>query len=103
MKWKSKPNFPIALILSLAYSIVTLLNIIGPLHMNAQGNINQPGALSLASFFYFLVSLGITWGLYAFLRKKPEVLFFTLIIVGIFLIFLEIFLWGWMGSSYIAP
>ncbi len=102
MRWKSKPNFLIALILSLAYAIVTLLDVIGPLHTNAQGNINQLGALSLFSFIYFLVALAVTWGLYAILRKKPEVLFFTLIIVGVSLIIAEVFLWGWMGSTYVA-
>lgn len=102
MRWKSKPNFLIALILSLAYCIVTLLNVIGPLHINAQGNINKMGALSVFSLIYLLVALLITWGSYVLLHKKHEALFFTLIIVGVFLILFELFLWGWMGSSYIA-
>jgi len=101
MKWKSKPNLLIALIFSFAYIIVTVLDVIGPLHINAQGDINRIGELSLFSFIYLLVAWVITWLLYFILHKKHEVLFFTLMIVGILLIILEPFLWGLLGSSYI--
>lgn len=97
MRWKKKSNFIIACVLSLAYTIVTLLNIIGPLHINRLGTINTLGPLSAYSVIYWFLSLVITWGVYFYLRKKPETLFFTLIIMGIIIIIVENFLWGWMG------
>lgn len=99
MKWRKKAsNIIIASILSIAYIVVTLLNIIGPLHINQTGNINPLGALSYYSVVYLIFSLALTWGLYYSLRKKPELLFFILIIVGIALIIFANFLWGWIGS-----
>lgn len=98
MKWKRNANFIIVCILSLAYTIVTLLDIIGPLHMNATGAMNQPGILSIYSIIYYVITLLITWLLYFWLKNKPELLFFVLLVVGIAVIYFEVFLWGWMGS-----
>ena len=98
MKWKRKSNFIIVLILSIAYTITTILNIIGPLHINNTGSINKLGALSIYSIIYWIIALLFTWVVYFSLRKKPEFLFFTLIILGITIIIAENFMWGWMGS-----
>jgi hypothetical protein len=98
MRWKSKPNFAIALILSFIYAIVTLLNIIGPMHMNAQGGMNSPGIVLYQSIVYLVMALVITWETYIILRDKPKALFFTLIILGIAFILTNIFLWGWVAS-----
>lgn len=98
MRWKKVSNLITAIILSLAFAIVTLLNIIGPLHMNAQGSMNTLGMLSVYSFIYFIISLIILWSIYFYLKHKPEFLFFTLIILGIIIIIVENFLWAWMGS-----
>lgn len=99
MIWKRKnSNLIVAAILSLAYTIVTLLNIIGPLHVNATGQVNQIGWLAGVSILYWVAALVITWGTYFILRKKPEILFFTLIVMGIVIIVFENYLWGLMGS-----
>ena len=98
MRWKKVSDLIVAIILSIAYTIATLLNVIGPLHMNDTGGMNALGALAVYSIIYWLIALIITWGLYFYLKKKTEALFFILIIVGIALIILENFLWGWMGS-----
>ncbi|RDI44536.1 hypothetical protein [Aquicella lusitana] len=99
MRWRKTSNLIIAIILSIAYTIVSFLNIIGPLHMDATGTMNEPGPLSVYTIIYWLVSLAVTWGIYFYWRKKPELLFFTLLILGIVIIVAEIFLWGWMGSA----
>ena len=98
MRWKKISNIITAYILSIAYTIVTLLNIIGPMHMNDQGTINYAGHLTFYSIIYWIISLAITWGIYFLLRKKPEILFFTLIILGMLIIIAENFLWASMGS-----
>ena len=98
MKWKGTSNLIIAIILTLAYCMVTFLNIIGPLHTNDMGTINKLGPLAVYSIIYFIIALMVTWGIYFLLRKKHEILFFVLIIVGIIFIIAENFLWGWMGS-----
>jgi hypothetical protein len=99
MRWKkARSNIIVTIILSIAYVIVTLLNIIGPLHMDSTGGINPLGALSLVSLLYLGFALAFTWLLYFSLRQKAELLFFLLIISGIVLIVFENFLWGWMGS-----
>jgi hypothetical protein len=97
MRWKRKSNIIIAYILTIIYTIVTLLNLIGPLHMNGVGTINKEGALAEYSILYWVVSLLITWGIYFSLRKKPEALFFILIVLGIALIIAENFLWAIIG------
>ena len=99
MKWKIKEsNFIVACLFSFAYTIVTLLVIIGPLHMNSTGNINSLDYLSLNIVFYWLGALVLNWSLYLWLRKKPEILFFTLILLGMAVIVLEVFIWAWVGS-----
>jgi len=98
MKWKKKSNIIIVIILTIIYTIVTLLNIIGPLHINTVGSFNTLGNLAVYSIIYWIASLIITWGIYFTLRKKPEILFFTLIIIGIALIIIENFLWAGYGS-----
>jgi len=98
MKWKSLTNLITATILSIAYTIVTLMNIIGPLHANDEGKINPLSAITVYSILYWIVALVITWSVYYSLRKKPETLFFTLVIMGITLIIAEVFMWGWTGS-----
>lgn len=101
MIWKRKgSNLIVAIILSIAYVIVTFLNVIGPFHINAVGNINIPGMLPFYSIIYLLISLLITWSLYFYLKEKPEILFFLLMILGILIIFIEIFIWGSVGSTY---
>jgi len=99
MKWKKKAsNFIVVVILSLAYTIVTLLNIIGPLHANLSGGINHLGWLAVYSVIYLVAALVVSWGLYFNLKNKPEFLFFTLIILGIVIIIVEVFIWGFIGS-----
>ncbi|OGT36462.1 MAG: hypothetical protein A3F11_11780 [Gammaproteobacteria bacterium RIFCSPHIGHO2_12_FULL_37_14] len=98
MRWQKRSNLIIVIILSFAFTIATLLNIIGPLHTDATGKINTSIALSIYSFIYFIVSLSIIWGLYFYLKNKPKLLFYLLIILGIIIIIIENFLWGWMGS-----
>jgi hypothetical protein len=94
MKWKKTSNFIIAIILTIALTFTTLLNIIGPLHMNASGSINSLSMLSVYSLIYYFCSLVLIWALYLYLRHLPEALFFTLIVVGIGLIIGENYLWG---------
>ncbi len=98
MRWKKNANIIIVCILSLAYTIVTLLNIIGPLHMNAAGSMNQLGMLSIYSLVYCGLALLLTWTIYFKFNDKPELLFFLLMILGIAIIILEVFIWGLMGS-----
>ena len=98
MRWKSKPNFAIALILSFIFIVMTLLDIIGPMHMNAQGGINPAGAFAVQSIIFLVMALVITWETYIILRDKPKASFFTLIIFGIAFILADIFLWGWLAS-----
>lgn len=97
MRWSKSFNFVIVIILSIIYTVVTLLNIMGPLHMNATGAITKPGLLSIYSIIFWLFSLLMTWLVYFLLRNKSEALFFILIILGIVLIIAENFLWAWMG------
>jgi len=97
MKWKKNSNLIIILILSVVYTIVTLLDILGPLHANITGNINQVSAITYYSILYWAFAIIITWIVYFSLKKYPEILFFTLLILGMFLVIIEIFLWGWMG------
>jgi hypothetical protein len=97
MRWKRISNFITVIILSGALVVTTLLNMIGPLHMNATGGMAQPDNLTIYSFLYLLGALALLWITYFILRHKPEILFFTLIISGIFLIIGENFLWAWMG------
>lgn len=97
MRWKKTSNLIITIILTVAFAITTLLNIIGPLHINATGSFNSPGPLSIYSLIYFIFSFAILWGLYFSLRTKPELLFFLLIVYGISVIILENFLWAVTG------
>src|SRR5438046_78243 len=97
MKWKKITNLITLLVLSIAYTIVTLLNIIGPLHANSTGNINNLSAITLYSIIYWVFALFLSWMVYFKMRNKPEALFFTLIILGICLIIAEVFMWGWIG------
>lgn len=98
MRWKKISNFILTIIFSIAFMITTLLNMLGPLHVNATGMINQSGSLLKYSLIYFIFSIIIIWGLYFFLRKRTELLFFVLIIVGITIIIAENFIWALMGS-----
>lgn len=98
MRWKKTSNFIIAILFTIAFTITTLLNIIGPLHMNATGSMNTLGFLSLYSFIYYLCSLLLLWAVYFYLRHKPEWLFFVLVSMGIIIIVAENYLWGSMGS-----
>lgn len=97
VSWKEFTNTIIVIILSVVYTVVTILNIIGPLHINKTGAINQPGILVLYSILFWVFSLLITWFVYFSLRKKPEASFFILIALGIVLVITENFLWGWTG------
>jgi hypothetical protein len=98
MQWKN--DYIIATVFTIAFTIVTLMNIIGPLHMNAAGRINQEGPLLIYSIIYYVFALVVTWGLYLSLRKsRTELLYFLLIIFGIAMIIVEVFIWGWMGST----
>jgi len=98
MIWNKKSNIIIVCILSITYTIVTLLNIIGPLHINNTGNFNHLGMLSVYSIIYWIIALLVTWTTYWYLKRKPELLFFTLIILGIIIILIENFMWGLIGS-----
>jgi hypothetical protein len=98
MRWKRASNFIIAVILSIAFTIVTLLNIIGPLHINDVGAINKLGILSVYSIIYCIISLTLTWSIYFYFKNKPKFLFFILIILGIVIIIAENFMWGYVGS-----
>ena len=101
-KWKAKPNLAVTLILTLVFVIATLLNILGPLHTDASGQISPPTDLSIYSLLYLIVSLLIIWGLYFSLYKKPKLLFYILITVGMLIIILENFLWAWIGSQNVV-
>lgn len=96
MKWHKKPNVIVALIVSLAYTIVTLMNVIGPLHMNGSGGNYQLSQETTYSLVYWVIALIVTWGLFFILRNKPKLQFFTLIVLGIVIIIAEVFLWGVM-------
>lgn len=97
MRWKKVSNFILVIILTIAITITTLLNVIGPLHTNELGAINQLGAISLYSIIYFVFSISLLWGLYFYLKNKTELLFFILIVVGVLLIIAENFLWALMS------
>lgn len=97
MRWHKFSNFIIAIVLTLAYVIVTLLNIIGPMHMTPTGGMYGFTATAGYSIAYFIIAVAVLWGVYINLRNKPELLFFTLLILGIVTIIGEIFLWGWLG------
>lgn len=93
MRWKKNSNFIIVVILSIAYTYVAFLNIMGPLHppiISIKGPEDHPGF----ALIYWIIALAVTWSIYYFLRKRPG-LFATLvlIIVGIAFIFAGIFLW----------
>lgn len=99
MKWRNTTNLVISILLSFAYTVVTVLNIIGPLHMNKSGSINNlPKSLFVASLVYWIVSLLLTWFIYFLFKKYPEFLFFCLIFFGIFFIIFQNFVWAWIGS-----
>lgn len=99
MRWKTKnSNVIVASLLSIIYTIVTLLVLIGPLHINSAGNINQLSALALYVIIYWFCAIMFTWFLFAAFRKKPEFLFFALMISSIVIIIIGIFLWGLVGS-----
>ena len=98
MKWKSFSNFIIVIILSLAYVMMALLNVVGPLHMNATGGMNHPGVLPENALCYLIVALVVTWSVYLFLRKKPETLFFVSLIIGIIFFLFGAFLWHFLGA-----
>lgn len=99
MIWKKKlSNVIVAILLSIAYTIVTLMNIIGPLHANMSGNMNQLGPLALYSLIYWFVALVLTWGLYFNLKNRPELLYFILVVFGMLIIVVEVFVWGIYGS-----
>jgi len=99
MLWKRREsNLIVVSLLSIAYTVVTLLIIIGPLHMNSTGGINHMGKLAICGVVYWIMSLLVSWGLYFAFRKDPEPLFFTLLALGIALIVAEVYLWGIMGS-----
>lgn len=91
MRWKKASNLIIAIILSLAFTIVIVLNSIDSMH------IYKLRAVSVYGCIYWILSLIILWGLYVYLRRNQELLFFVIIIVGIVLIILETILWGWVG------
>lgn len=97
MRWKRISNIIVASILTIVYFVVTALNVIGPLHINNAGTINKIGPLAEYSVLYLFAALIITWGVYFYLKTKPEILFFTLIILGIVIIIAENFLWAWIG------
>lgn len=93
MRWKRTSMFIIVMILSLAYTYVSFLNFIGPLHrpiLTIQGTEGHP----LFVVGYWLISLLISWGIYFKFRTKPS-MWHTLILllVGVALIFSGIFLW----------
>ncbi|EKD70658.1 MAG: hypothetical protein ACD_46C00456G0004 [uncultured bacterium] len=98
MHWKKFSNFIIAIILTIAFTITTLLNVIGPLHIDATGKIYEPGPILIYSIIYYIVSLFILWGTYFYFKKKHELLFFTLIILGIVIIIGENFIWAKLGT-----
>lgn len=94
MRWKkNNSNLIVVSLLSFAYFLLTLLMIIGPLHMNSTGNINQPGATALYSLLFLVFALMFSWFVYTALRNYPRLSFFTLIISGIAIIFAATFLW----------
>lgn len=98
MKWKpATANFQIVVILTICYTVVTMLNIIGPLHTDAAGEINQSWGLAILSILYWSIATFMTWAAYFFLQERPKVLFFTLMILGITVIVTQNFLWAWWG------
>lgn len=95
MKWKKqKSNLIVVSLLSIAYTIVTLMMIIAPLHMNSMGGVNQVSGHSLYAIVFWVFALVVSWYLYAALRHKPELLFFVLMMLGVVLIIAEIFLFS---------
>ena len=95
MKWKRhNANLIVVALLSLAYTIVTLMMIIAPLHMNSLGDMNQVSGYSLYAIAYWAFALAISWYVYIVLQHKPSLQFFTLMILGIVIIIVEIFLWS---------
>ncbi len=95
MRWKKqKSNLIVVSLLSIAYTIVTIMMLIAPMHMNSMGNINQVSGHALYAIMFWVLALVLSWYLYAVLRSKPELLFFVLMILGIVLIIAEIFMFG---------
>ncbi|HTM64254.1 MAG TPA: hypothetical protein VL360_07110 [Gammaproteobacteria bacterium] len=93
MKWKKQhSNLLIVSLLTLAYTAITLMMLIGPLHVNSVGEISRMGALSLYSLVYWIFAIWISWTLFTVLRKRPALSFFVLLIVGMILILGELFL-----------
>ena len=100
MRWKKKANFILAVIFSFIYSGVTFLSMIGPLHINSIGGMNQINQHSVVyNIMYWMIALVLTWHLYFTFKNRPRLLFFTLIIVGISLIIGEDFVWHVLNPS----
>lgn len=91
-KWKSA-DFIIALILSIAYFFVALLNLLGGWHLPLQ-NVQGPIVHPVLCLSYFAVALLITWTVYAISRHKAgRTSYFVAIIIGIALIIAGAFMW----------
>lgn len=91
-RWKSA-DFIVALMLSIAYFYIALLNWLAPLHsplLDMKGPTDHPWL----SVIYFIVALAITWSVYFLSRKRAKITsFFVAILIGIILIFAGIFMW----------
>ena len=91
MKWDKSSNYIIAVFFSIAYVLVTWLNLIAPLHI-PQINIEGPTFHPYISLVYLAISLAVTWSIYFFFKKPDKVSFFLPFIVGIALILIGLFL-----------
>lgn len=93
MRWNKMLTLIITVILSLAYAIVSLLNLIGPLHPRI-ASIKGPLIHPLLCLAYLVICLIISWSIYFYYRKKPSRFsFFLTVLVGIAFIFSGVFLW----------
>lgn len=93
MKWKKHhSNLLIVSLLTVAYTAITLMMVIGPLHVNSAGDISKMGASSLYALVYWIFAVCVSWLLFVVLRNRARLSFFVLLIVGIILILGELFM-----------
>ncbi len=99
MVWKkNKSNLIVAIVLSMVFTIETLLLVIGPLHINSTGGIYPVSYETLSAVIFWVFALLLTWSFYFTFKKYPEFLFFLLIVYGIAVIIAEMFMWAHYGS-----
>jgi hypothetical protein len=97
-QWKKNSDFALAVCFSFVYFIVALFTLLGTAHPPSElYPTSQATALTshpFYSFFYLLIALLISWGLYFYFHDKPgKVPFFISLLVGLGLIISGVMVW----------